>query len=152
PEAWRRLGVWQPAPGLNHDGIPNLFNTQGGKLTAISGRDGRVLWRGDSGDFAGPVVPPAPGADLDGDGVPDFLAVGQSSSRSDRDYERVVFPVQAFSGKTGKQLWRTADRHVPGSSSHVFAHLRPPQCRDLKGEGRPDVLQTFILDWPFGAP
>src|SRR5262249_21751539 len=80
PEAWRRLGgAWQPADDLDGDGIPDLVTALPGegakkirgprrpagvdrgrlpeqpRATAISGRDGRVLWQcepSDGGPYA----------------------------------------------------------------------------------------------------
>ena len=61
PEVWRRLGVWSPVQDLDGDGIADLIrpeNRSGPReddqdnpeqVTAVSGRDGRILWQGDTG-------------------------------------------------------------------------------------------------------
>jgi len=195
PEAWRRLGDWQPAEDLDADGIADLVNGNIGgsfhkprRRTAVSGRDGRLLWQsttqfrvisgrvgpgghpGSNGDnrarlFEDPhlrKVPPLPHGDLDGDGTPDVLEFGsgleyeystpngpQSSSIGN------VFegPLLAFSGKTGRQLWVTdkddlwpaEDRKANRRLSQFRFRVFPEQleCRDLDGDGDPEVVFPF---------
>ena len=74
PEMWRRLSNWRPAEDFDDDGIPDMVLDDCTK--AISGRDGHLLWQSSEPYGEHMVLPPAHN-DLDGDGTPDFLAIGQ---------------------------------------------------------------------------
>lgn len=142
---WRRFGVWQPAQDLDGDDVTDLLNLQNGKMTAISGRQGPILWQAAVGDGT-PIAPSLPEGDLDGDGTPDILVMENGNdSRSSSDQDRVAVPLQAFSGKTGKRLWQTENfRLNPSGQRRVpVAHL--VRCQDLDGDGRPEVIVLSIL-------
>jgi outer membrane protein assembly factor BamB len=60
PEAWRRLGGWSTVQDLDGDGISDLIRPENTdspddrqdnpeRVTAVSGRDGRILWQADTG-------------------------------------------------------------------------------------------------------
>ncbi len=83
---YRRLEALHRAADFNSDGVTDLV----GKDVAVSGLDGRVLWRVD--DFAARHVVPAPLGDLDEDGVADPIDADGPGAK-------------AFSGKTGQLLW-----------------------------------------------
>ena len=158
PESWRRLGHWTPARDLDGDGTDDVVSVQDDRLTAASGRDGRVLWRSavepeggrpwtlrDTGT-AGITCPPPPMGDLDGDGTPDVLVVPNQQAGSGPDFNRVPVPLRAFSGRTGRHLWGAGDVAISGTTSPIYAKPMPPECRDLDGDGRPEVLVALEID------
>jgi len=116
---------------------------------AISGRDGRVLWQREIQDdqrhtpweetrFTN-LHPLAPGVDLDGDGVNDLLVTGQTNTMYWT--EEGVAPLLAVSGRTGERLW-AADISVQAWNGPQVL-----QCRDLDGDGRPEVVLVGACDW-----
>ncbi len=144
PEAWRRLGMFQPAADLDGDGITDFVatsTTYQGRVSAVSGRDGRQLWSSAAqGQLAlGPIKGLPDFADLDGDGIPDALV----SDEPFKGFAAPVQPLQAISGKTGRVLWRIADlRERPGDQ--IFErHLL--ECRDIDGDRAPEVLFAYNL-------
>ncbi len=156
PEMWRRLGDWQPAEDFDGDGVPDLLNgpaersTDG--TTAISGQDGHVLWRSEEPYGKHVSLPPACN-DLDGDGTPDFLAVGgrngQSRIEGRADGVRVPIELHAISGRTGKRIWSAEDVVVEPDKgySSALAGVNPQvlACRDLNGDGPTEVVLLYDL-------
>jgi tRNA A-37 threonylcarbamoyl transferase component Bud32 len=135
---WRRLGgPWSPAQDLDGDGVEDLIRAEG-HLTAVSGRDGRVVWHSNA-EARSFVAPRLPAGDLDGDGTPDLLAVS-TSGRGIHVNAFGIWPIQAVSGKTGRRLWTSGLRVT------VFAGPESLGCRDLDGDGRPEVLLVAGLD------
>jgi hypothetical protein len=180
PEVWRRLGGhWQATADLDGDGIPDLLSAPPPEkplfeakpprrdaaarprdpadkpLTrAISGSNGRILWQADiTGGKPAPnwqesrykrVVA---GADLDGDGIPDLLATGELHCNYMTVKGDEFSPLVAVSGRTGRHLW-AADFRVDFWNGPQLL-----ECRDLDGDGRPEVLfvSASSWDWPRGA-
>ena len=140
PEAWRRLGKEWTAAGadFNRDGVPDLcsqphpYSLRSG-LTAISGRDGKLLWHAKINQAGLRVLQ----HDLDMDGVPDALVRNDSGSGG----LVVEWPLQAISGRTGKTLW-SADMPTRFANTSLFA-----DSRDLDGDGRAEIVYAAANDW-----
>ena len=130
PEAWRALGQLQPTGDLDRDGMADVLSNDLEPLEVIwdakiesrtalarSGRDGKLLWRT-------PLDPwgelffwgrwsqsytfhslPLPGGDLDGDGVPEVLALRTAGGPGLQNPRSAKFPLQTLSGRTGRLLW-----------------------------------------------
>ena len=157
PVAWQRLGDFRPAQDFDGDGIVDLLtNTQSGNsgsgMCAISGRDGRVLWRTQAiSDSQGTVCPPGPLADLDGDGTPDILVVRKmghyNSFEAKAGVVELPLDLQAVSGKTGNLLWNAESQLVATTvnGESVGWSPRTPVCVDLTGDGRPTVVVAYEI-------
>jgi serine/threonine protein kinase/outer membrane protein assembly factor BamB len=134
-DCWRHQGQARPAnQDFDSDGITDLFRPPG---VAVSGRDGHVLWQTATSAVGGAVFSfPPPLGDLDGDGVADLLYLSSNSKG-----EGVL---RANSGRTGKVIW-AADRLPADRSAQLLNGLGCDTvlCRDLDGDGRPEVLLLY---------
>jgi hypothetical protein len=175
-EAWRRLGgLWQLAGDLDGDGVPDLVSapprrpgvprkevtrdrdeaatgalaapTKKTLAAAISGRTGQVLWRREINDSQRHTpwqdthytwLHPS-SVDLDGDGVPDLLATGPGHGFYSR--EPRYSPLLAVSGRAGRRIWEADIAIGTWSGPQVLA------CRDLDGDGQPEILFVSAMDW-----
>ena len=148
PEAWRTLSndVFIPAPDLNGDGNEDLIHNDNQQVKATSGRDGSLLWSSDQTGFAFTLVNSLQRlqfADLDGDGVPDFLMINSSGPR-----------LNAISGRNGKLLWsanlkfslpdRPAGGLESGFENGVDVHLG---FQVMEAGHSPDVLLLYAKTW-----
>jgi outer membrane protein assembly factor BamB/tRNA A-37 threonylcarbamoyl transferase component Bud32 len=125
PERWRRLGAWQP----HKRGVSQS-------------------WEGPAVDYVAP-----PHADLDGDGIPDRLVfspgipAGHNGwSAADLAQEGVLeSPLRAYSGKDGHLLWKAdLTKLIEGSEdARSVSACSFLECRDLDGDGRPEVLFVY---------
>jgi hypothetical protein len=124
---------------------------------AISALDGKVLWQREINDnqrhppwqetMYARLQPlglrPASGraerilGDLDGDGAADLLVTSDTAFEQPNKFS----PLLAVSGRTGKPLWE-ADIAVKTWRGH-----RLLECRDLDGDGKPEVLFVSAMDW-----
>ncbi|MBI3271118.1 MAG: PQQ-binding-like beta-propeller repeat protein [Planctomycetes bacterium] len=132
---------------LDGDGVPDcIVGSEDSAVYALSGRDGSVLWRTETG---GKVDSSPALADLDGDGVLDAV-IGSGDGR-----------VYALSGKTGRVLWsqetgdpadcavhRTVDANGDVHEKRVSGHpvFSSPALARLRGDGVPDVLIGSTAD------
>ncbi|MCY3017972.1 MAG: protein kinase [Planctomycetota bacterium] len=158
PLVWQRLGDWRPTQDFDGDGIADLVRS-GYSLAAVSGNDGHVLWQSDVGSGSGDKLPlprptvgrvgNSPYGDLDGDGTPDFLEVGgQVHPRGSWDSAWYNFELHAVSGKTGRRIWSAEDLRVErgdDNEAQVPEQYRVAACRDLDGDGRPEIIM-FVLN------
>ncbi len=154
PEMWRRLGDWRPAEDFDGDGTPDLLNRQNSGSwgrTAISGRDGHVLWRFSEPALRHVALPPAHN-DLDGDGTPDFLALGYGGVINATSHEiRLPIDLHAISGRTGKRIWSAEDVVVgPENGQSSAPNVQNTQvlaCPDLKGDGQLAVVLSYDMNY-----
>jgi outer membrane protein assembly factor BamB/tRNA A-37 threonylcarbamoyl transferase component Bud32 len=137
PEAWRRLGPWQPAGDLDGDGIPDavssIHSDGGDEIAAVSGKDGRCLWALPTrGQFLLPL--PKAYADIDGDGIPDLVLLQAREGLS------------ALSGRTGRPIWKDKLR---GGDYPLPAPLMLASRR-LERDGSPVLLFAYEATLPPG--
>jgi outer membrane protein assembly factor BamB len=101
-----------PVADVDGDGVLDVLAWSQGEAAALSGRDGRDLWRVPvpGGSFGGVA------ARLDGDAVPDLLVPGT----------RIV----ALSGADGRRLWTAPE----GPQGPGIA------CADVNRDGAPDAV------------
>ena len=105
-----------------------------GAVRVISGRDGREIRSvkgAKEGDHLGESVAALP--DVDGDGVPDFVA--GSPYAETRKSMQMAGAVTAYSGKTGKVLWTAKGDAASGCLGAAVAALP-----DVDGDGAADVV------------
>jgi outer membrane protein assembly factor BamB len=158
PEAWRRMGPLQPAADFDGDGIVDLiagFDDPQANLSAVSGRDGRLLWKSDvrgsaiardrtvfwTAEAQGTLTAyvrdreSVPLADLDGDGVPDLFVFQPSNPQQ---------PLQAVSGKTGRLLWRV--NGLTAQPGDRVADAQFVRVHNLGGSASSEVLFAYNLE------
>jgi serine/threonine protein kinase len=166
PDAWSRFGSWTPTYDLDGDGVHDLLSDspQERWWTAISGRDGRRLWRA-SMNLGGSSFAPAsdyftiaelnrqvqettpridakPHNDLDGDGKPDLLVTRGSYSAANLG---PGLPVAAISGATGSTLWSGCPAPLQKRRVDVLV-WRGSDARDVDGDGDMDVHAVYELN------
>jgi tRNA A-37 threonylcarbamoyl transferase component Bud32/outer membrane protein assembly factor BamB len=140
PEFWRKLGTeWAAAADLNGDGIADLVQSSPGKMQAVSGEDGQLLWQSPGHHGYQPVSLPPPLRDFDGDGIPDVLLVrwetlGQCPSRP-------TPLLKALSGRDGRVLWTSPCMSCSCLDVPVL------ECRDLDGHGSPELIIAAWAIW-----
>jgi outer membrane protein assembly factor BamB/tRNA A-37 threonylcarbamoyl transferase component Bud32 len=158
---WRGVSHMDTAD-FNGDGIPDLYGLrleteQSGKLYALRGdlpetrrlgtwqpaitgrphEDGQTLH----------VMPPLPHGDLDGDGIPDTI-VFHPRHWADTDQPPALY---ACSGKDGRRLWQVNALPGMASPNKLASKCYWLECRDLDGNGRPQVLVTYRLGQEGGS-
>ncbi|MDX1947409.1 MAG: protein kinase, partial [Pirellulaceae bacterium] len=145
--AWRHIGgTWQAGDDYDGDGSEDAISgaveyVYGGQMVAArSGIDGRSLFQAaaDGAVWAGAGVVPL-AADLNGDGVHDFLA---EDHQRGGDGETPF--LHAFSGKTGRELWQP----TVGAGSVGQTYLA--EAHDLDRDQRPELI--YIGELSFAGP
>lgn len=113
-------------------------------LWALSGVDGRSLWRFPLPGFQNPresfgnVVPAAPG-DLDGDGQSEVVAMSLTAGENEAGRHSLFVRIQAIDGKTGSLRWQWETGEVAstdelrGDPAQVKDRLRPVLLRRPDG-------------------
>ena len=155
PSAWRRLDQ-QPlkvAQDFDGDGLTDVFMAGNGTWmnpdTAISGRDGRTLWRVAAhrmyGIGAGPVSAPLPLGDLGGNGHPAIVTLDNSLSDVN------LLEVAALSGVDGRRIWpargsssvQVSNGSSSGSSNNCSYYYPALAFANLGHGQRADVLAAI---------
>ena len=131
-----------PAVGdLDGDGIPNIvyvhmdsFFSSSGKLVALEGDSGAVLWEAGLGQIAY-GSPPAM-ADLDGDGSPEVIAVRlyEDNLFGPGDYTLIAFD------SAGQKLWET--EHFVNAE---FDHATAVGVHDMDHDGDPEIVAGRVI-------
>ncbi len=147
-EVWRRAGgSWSVTGDLDGDRWADLASISLGGVpvvSAISGRDGRRLWRAPlAGQHPHPTSMHPLDADLDGDGTADLLAYRDMRQGILAFSLRRQFPLEAISGRTGKRLWSV---EIPYSSIEGVLFTT---ARDLDGDGQPEVVFSAFTNWDY---
>ncbi len=149
PENWRRLGNWLPAKKPFDRDRP----WEGGSVGYVAPAPHPTYDFRSLGDFASL-------ADLDGDGIPDRLvfspglqSAGTGWSPAELAKEGIVdASLRAYSGKDGTELWKADPKELRGNpfAWNISLGSLLTCCRDLDGDGRPEVLCSYALG--AGAP
>ena len=97
------------------------------------------------------ALPPAHN-DLDGDGTPDFLALGYGGVINATSHEiRLPIDLHAISGRTGKRIWSAEDVVVgPENGQSSAPNVQNTQvlaCPDLKGDGQLAVVLSYDMNY-----
>ncbi|MBI4615807.1 MAG: VCBS repeat-containing protein [Planctomycetes bacterium] len=116
---------------LDGDGTQDVWLGGTGVVEARSGGDGSRLW---GREFEAVRRLSAWPADLDGDGVPDPVAVLEVSGGVPRNL------ALALRGQGGEDLWPSPADLGPAGDWNIWQHEVVPVVGDLDGDGRPDVL------------
>lgn len=146
-EAWRRIGgTWSAAGDLDGDGAADLVSIlsddDDATLAAISGDNGRRLWHTRLASPSCDTVQSLD-ADLDGDGTADVLIYRSTMQGIFAFAPRRRFPLEAYSGRTGRRLWSV---EMPFSSigGVVFA-----AASELDGNALPEIVFSTLSDWDY---
>ena len=104
PAPWRRLDLeLQVAGDLNHDGVADLLACRSGNfVSAISGRDGSVLWRSQHPTAMSTPVAVVPSRFPEADGSPETSP--SAVLLLDHRWEN-TFGLKAISGRNGREIW-----------------------------------------------
>ena len=133
---WGTHGPGLEACDLDDDGVPEILVSDG-RLTVLSGQDGRLLWQRDVVEGTANVRPklkPLTPQDLNGDGVRDLVA---------RVKDDAGLAVHALSGKDGSVIWT-----APGRHTDELIRLPWPDTisGDLDVDGSAEVVVTWTDD------
>ncbi len=129
PAPWRRLDFEQleVAADVDHDGIADLLSARSGNIvSAISGRDGKVLWHGQhptamSGPVAAVPALALPADDKRGSSDPAVLVLDHRWDGQN------TLKLRALSGRDGRDIWPDPDAgniHASFGSSSQFNGYR----------------------------
>ncbi len=172
--AWRRAGFWSRGADYDRDGVADLIGADldprmnvhwlynpypperdALPRSAVSGRDGRVLWttalprprRRFVGGMAVPMPALAPvegpRPDLDGDGVPDLVFGCNEGERSGQVSDLATLAIGAISGRDGSLLWREP-RVDAGYAPGLIRNVEAAHSGDFDGDGVGDL--ALIVD------
>ncbi|HEU0068133.1 MAG TPA: hypothetical protein VFQ26_02585, partial [Nitrospiraceae bacterium] len=148
-ERWRRMGgSWHAGSDYDGDGHADLVAVFPGglpKVAAVSGTDGRQLWKSELTSLRltswSPRLQPL-ALDLDKDGTHDII-VHQGPDRSGAHSPRRQFPVVAVSGRTGALLWNL-DITFTNIEGILFV-----EGRDLERDDSPEIILSTFTDWDY---
>jgi outer membrane protein assembly factor BamB/tRNA A-37 threonylcarbamoyl transferase component Bud32 len=142
PWLWNLIRPWSP-PNLPFEGFdagialvpghkgPIVAEVDGSKWTRLDPRTGRALGRPIDLDI--PPVRPVQYADLDGDGEPELLALGEGSKKK-------LLNLAAFSTTTGDRLWSEPVAGFDAPARNATESAAWPLVGDLDGDGRAEVV------------
>lgn len=143
PQPWKRPGAWQAAGDFDGDRETDLVGTENRRLTARSGRDGRVLWRNDL-EVQGNdpwLAPRSRAHDLDGDGTPDLVQPASIWRQTEDRVRSSYRTLAAVSGRDGRSLWVASDWELGASGESggrtAWSYQYPTFAWDVGAPGSP---------------
>ena len=111
--------TWMTATDVDGDGATDVIPaTDAGRVYALSGRDGHVVWSADFGDFAAVHAV----GDGDGDGTPEVYVTAKDGK------------LRALDARDGTVEWTTT---LTAGSVQMTP---PPVMGDVDGDGSPEVV------------
>ncbi|MBI4614616.1 MAG: protein kinase [Planctomycetes bacterium] len=136
---------------LDLDGRPDVVAPSiDGNVYALSGPDGRLLWKAPIGE-GGSRSPPSL-ADLTGDGVPEVLLVTQQGIVSVLEGRTGESLLAARLPESTEGLGKPAVAHVPGAGTAILAPAGQAGVLALRWETRELLWRTSPGAWVVASP
>lgn len=154
PIKWRRLGFWHPCSDLNGDGTIDLIDASPHSsmhgLTAISGRNGRIMWH-DPSQYGIAHSLHLPDGDIDDDGGADIITYSTNRKNA---------VLQVISGSTGETIWSHEEPLRPSGPFGAKLDIDRVVTLDVGLDGSTDIVlltdgrdspEVIVVDAESGA-